>query len=280
MNATPAPIPRIGFPAHLRRLSAGDRPVLALHCSLANAGAFAPLAAQLAGSGAALTGFDLPGHGQSPDWPDPVWPDAASYHDLATAIATALAGALAASGPVDLIGHSFGATVALRLAQQRPDLTRSLALIEPVLFAAADPAAQAAQRIAEAPMVAALAAGRAEDAACAFLAQWGDGTPWAAIPAPQRARIAARMRLIAATAPTLTADAAGLLAPGRLAAVDRPTLLLEGARSPPVMAAICSALAAGLPQARRVTLPAAAHMLPITHPAETAAILRRLWAEA
>jgi lipase len=38
--------------------------------------------------------------------------------------------------PVDVIGHSFGGTVALRLAVERPDLVRSLVLIEPVFVAA------------------------------------------------------------------------------------------------------------------------------------------------
>jgi lipase len=40
-------------------------------------------------------------------------------------------------GPVHLIGHSFGATVALRLAIEAPERVASLTLIEPVLFAAA-----------------------------------------------------------------------------------------------------------------------------------------------
>lgn len=43
----------------------------------------------------------------------------------------------ALGAPVDVIGHSFGATVALRLALERPELVRSLVLVEPVLFAAA-----------------------------------------------------------------------------------------------------------------------------------------------
>ena len=39
--------------------------------------------------------------------------------------------------PIDVIGHSFGATVALRLAVEQPEKVRSLTLIEPVFFAVA-----------------------------------------------------------------------------------------------------------------------------------------------
>jgi pimeloyl-ACP methyl ester carboxylesterase len=152
--------------------------------------------------------------------------------------------------------------------------------MEPVLFAAAGPADRAAQRAAEAPFAAAFAAGRLQDAARAFLAQWGDGAPWEALPPTQRARIAARMPLIAAAEPALWEDAEGLLAPGRLEALDRPALLIDGGASPPVMAAICDALAARLPGARRAHVAGAGHMLPVTHPGPTADALRALWARS
>ena len=41
--------------------------------------------------------------------------------------------AKAVSGPVHLIGHSYGGATALRLALQRKDLVRTLILIEPIL---------------------------------------------------------------------------------------------------------------------------------------------------
>jgi lipase len=45
-----------------------------------------------------------------------------------------------------------------------------------------------------------------------------------------------------------------------------PVLLVEGADSPPVIDAVQAALAARLPQAARMIVPGAGHMVPITHP--------------
>jgi pimeloyl-ACP methyl ester carboxylesterase len=65
---------------------------------------------------------DRPGHGQSPD---PGRPDDA---DLDGALIEELLGAGA-----HVVGHSFGAAVALAAAAQRPELIKSLTMIEPAL---------------------------------------------------------------------------------------------------------------------------------------------------
>jgi pimeloyl-ACP methyl ester carboxylesterase len=69
--------------------------------------------------------LDLPGHGQaSIDVGD------ATLDSLAGAVASGLdAEGLAA---VDIVSHSLGGAVAVRLAEIRPDLVRSLAMIAPV----------------------------------------------------------------------------------------------------------------------------------------------------
>lgn len=241
------------------------RPVLALHCSLSHAGEWSALAARLPGM--RLVAADQPGHGHQPDWDGQ-----SDLHAQAVAEAAALVGALGA--PVDVIGHSFGASVALRLALERPDLVRRLVLVEPVLFAAAAGSPAFLDFVARNDQLPRLiAAGRAEEAAAAFYADWGAGVRFDGLPAALRAYMVARIAIIPAQNGVLVEDAAGLLSPGRLEALHSPVLLVEGADSAPVVAAIQAGLARRLPDARRVVMPGARHMLPVTHAAELAPLV-------
>jgi pimeloyl-ACP methyl ester carboxylesterase len=84
----------------------------------------------LAGAGWQLIVPDRPGHGQSPD---PGRPDDA---ELDGALMLDLLG-----DGAHVVGHSFGACVALDAAARRPALVRSLTFIEPAMltFASGDP---------------------------------------------------------------------------------------------------------------------------------------------
>lgn len=256
-----------GHPTSWRSWDRGAaRPVLALHCSLAHAGAWAGLAERL--TGLTLTAPDLPGHGNSGDW-DGVQ----DYHGLTTRIATAMAEEIGQGAPIDLLGHSFGGTVALRIALERPDLVRSLTLFEPVLFSAAR-VAGAPEWLAHAEgdkvFAAHLAARRREAAAAHFHAIWGSGPPLERLPERQRRYIIDRIHLIAAIGPVVVDDAPGLLDPGRMQALRVPALLVQGAASPPVVTAIMDELARCLPHSRRRVVEGAGHMAPLTHAGQLA----------
>jgi lipase len=242
----------------------GARPVLALHCSLAHSGAWSGMVGQL--RGVTVTALDHPGHGKSADWDG-----REEIHGLSTRIAIEMAETLGNGGAIDLFGHSFGGTVALRIALERPDLVRSLVLVEPVIFAAAkaDPAYPPFRADHE-KLASLMAEGQWEEAATLFHAAWGTGETLADLPDRQRAYILARIHHIAAQNPVLLEDAAGLLRPGGLEGISAPVLMIEGGASPPIIDAIQRSLCARLPRTTRLVVPGAGHMVPITHAAAVA----------
>lgn len=95
-------------------------PLVLIHGSGASGSSWGPVVPALAGRHHVIR-VDLPGHGQSPP--------AASY-DVAEQ-AAGLAATLDELGPrpVTVAGHSSGGYIATALAEQRPDLVASLALI-------------------------------------------------------------------------------------------------------------------------------------------------------
>lgn len=239
------------------------------HCSLAHSGEWGAVATAL-GDLATLTALDLPSHGSSGEWTQAM----GDYHRVATDVAIALAERLAAEagGPIDLIGHSLGATVLLRLALERPDLVRSLSLVEPVLFAAAcGPGNRAPENRIFADV---WVTGDRLAAARTFMEVWGAGTAWSDLPARQQRYILDRIHIIPATDPALSDDQAGVLKPGRLEGLRVPVLFIEGGASARVARDVIAVLAARIPGARVLRVEEAGHMVPVTHPAVVADAIR------
>lgn len=238
-----------------------DRPALALHCMLASGSYWGAISDRLRGR-VNLHGFDMPGHGRSDPWmPGPDDPD---YHTAVTRIAASFI-----QRPLDLIGHSMGATVALRIAVAAPEAIRSLTLIDPVMFAAAPDAVQSAR---DAGLMEMLAEGKEEEATRAFIAAWG-AQSYDSMPQPMQAQMRARIGLVAGIVDAQSHDNAHILRPGGLEAIDAPVLIIAGAESPPVIHAITDALARRLPDVGRASVPGAGHMLPITHPDQVAGLI-------
>jgi magnesium chelatase accessory protein len=102
----------------LRWFEGGEGPpVLLLHGFGGAAWNYAEMAPLLAGRRIVIP--DLPGHGASDPLPAP------SIAGFADAVATLL------DEPAGVFGHSMGGVVALRLAERRPELVRSLVLAAP-----------------------------------------------------------------------------------------------------------------------------------------------------
>jgi len=249
-------------PVFWQDLSQGPRPALAIHCALARSAEWVGVAERL--SGLRLRAFDLPGHGLSADWPG-----GGDY--LAAARDWALG---FMDEPVDLIGHSLGGVVALAAAEARPEAVRSLTLIEPVLFAAATDTPEWRQSRRDlAPFDEALRRGDQAAAARAFNAVWGVSDDWDGLGPRMRDYLIARIRLIPETVAFTEADGGGLLAEGALERLEMPVMLIHGTRSPPIAGAVCEAIAARLPDVGVATVQGAGHMVPLTHPAQTAGLI-------
>jgi pimeloyl-ACP methyl ester carboxylesterase len=257
---------------HTHLYEGAPRRALAIHCTLGHSGAWRGLAAALKDD-VSILAFDLPSHGKSG-----VWDRTGNVHDVATDMARGLLGE-----PMDLIGHSFGATVALRLAVEHPALVRSLTMIEPVYFAPAmadEPGLSEQYRRDSAALDAAFASGDEREAARVFNRDWGDGTPWDKLPERMQDHMARLVHYVPASAAFLFEDSAGLLDEGRMARAAMPAVLIEGDQSPPMSAKVAISLKKRLPDAERVIVAGAGHMLPVTHPEAVAPAVRSVLARS
>lgn len=258
---------------HTHLYKGGARRALAIHCTLGHSGAWRGLAAALKND-LSILAFDLPSHGKSE-----AWDRTGNVHDVATDIARGLMD----DEPMDLIGHSFGATVALRIAVETPERVRSLTMIEPVYFAAAlqdEPDLREAYVAQNKALDAAFAGGDEREAARVFNRDWGDGTPWDDLPERMRETMTKLVHYVPASSAFLHHDSAGLLEPGRFAKAAMPALLIEGDQSPPMSAKVAASLEKRLPDVERVVIEGTGHMVPITHPDKVAGPLKALLARS
>nr|WP_217360867.1 alpha/beta hydrolase [Ruegeria sp. HKCCA5426] len=258
-------------PVFVRTLGQGARKVLALHCTIAHSGVWAGLASAL-GDQATLTAPDMLSHGYSPDWDGQ-----GDFFDLTAGFAADLL-----DEPMDVIGHSFGAMVALRLALEYPDRVRSAVLIEPVFFAVAaqDAPDVLARHDREAqPYADALAAGDMQLAARLFNRMWSaDVSPrWTEMQEKTRAAMIRGVPVVPAVKEAVFDDQKGFLKPGVLDRATVPILILSGTKSNPVMPVIGQGLQNRLPNASYDVVEGAGHMLPISHPAATAKLVQNFW---
>lgn len=268
-NVSPSDIPQ---PLYHTVLGQGPRKVLALHCTIAYSGAWRGVAKCL--PDCSFVAPDMLSHGQSPDWD--------RQGDFPDRMLQAVRPLL--TERMDVVGHSFGGTLALRLAVAHPDLVRSLTMIEPVFFAIAeqdDPIAFQQEAEDMRPVMEAFDAGDDVLAARRFNRMWGadGGARWDDLPDRARQSMVRGIHVVRASKGAVT-DRARLLADGRLAEVTMPSLLIRGSRSHPIVPAVNEGLARRLPDAVSVTVEGAGHMVPISHPRQTAAHLQQLWARA
>ena len=204
---------------------------------------------------------DSYGAGKSPEWPSD---RVITLRDEVALIEPVLA---KAGTPLVLVGHSYGAAVALIAALDRPARVRALALYEPTLFAVIDgegppPNDADGIRDAVAAAAAALDAGDRDGAAEHFIDYWMGSGSWRKTPEKRQAAIAASGVNVRRWKHALFTEPTPLAA---FAALDVPVLYMTGARSTASARAVARLLCATLPRVERVEFADAGHMGPITH---------------
>ena len=201
-----------------------------------------------------IIAVDLPGHGNSA--PPRV---AVTIEDMADEV-SALLGALDEE-PAHVVGLSLGACVALRLGLQSPSRVRSLTLVNP--FARVQPTG---------PRDVARLLLRLTMLGVAPMRMVGAHVARGLFPWPeQRALYEAAVTSLGATSRRGYASALRALAQfdarGQVAAIRRPTLVVAGDRDTMVPLAPKLRLAAAIPSARIVVVPASGHATPYDQPA-------------
>ncbi|MBA4263550.1 MAG: alpha/beta hydrolase [Comamonadaceae bacterium] len=234
--------------------------VVCLHANASTSGQWRALMALLAPRFHVLAP-DTHGAGQGPAWPTD---RALRLRDEVALIEPALE--RAGASPV-LVGHSYGAAVALVAAAMHPGRFRALVLYEPTLFALLDaesPPPNEADGIrgAVAAAGAALDAGNADAAAGHFIDFWMGEGAWQHTPEARRGPIAESVRHVRGWADALISEPTPLSGFARL---DVPVLLMSGGASPVSSLGVTRLLAGALPQVQTLTFDGAGHMGPITH---------------
>lgn len=253
---------RAGYDTYWQSIGSGDVTALALHCSLASSDTWRGVGGALDDQ-LSLIAPDFIGHGKSEDWFERT--------DLHTNCTNQAASFLIQ--PTHLIGHSFGATIALRLAIEIPELVKSLTLIEPVFFVVSKGTKEFERHLEEfEPFGLALENNDLDEAAKVFTEVWGTGASWESLPLKMRNAITQRIHLIPATVDALYDDNAALV--DRIADISCPVQFIEGADSPEIISTISQMLESKIPDARRTVISGASHMVPITHSRQVAKVIR------
>ncbi len=205
---------------------------------------------------------DTLGAGKSPAWPA----DRAIVLDDEVEL---LAPIFEMAGtPFHLVGHSYGAAIALRAALTLRPRIKTLCVYEPTFFslleeeAPGQPAGQGIRRTAI-DAAALVEAGRPHAAAERFIDYWmGQGT-WSGMPAARQEVVAGSMANIGGWAGALWAEDTPLRA---FRSLDLPVLYMTGGRSPDSSRGVARLLTGALPNLSQVEFADLGHMAPVTDP--------------
>jgi pimeloyl-ACP methyl ester carboxylesterase len=243
----------------------GGVPIVFAHGLLWSGAMFAPQMAELARTHRCCA-FDFPGQGLSG------MPERGYDMDTLTDIAADLAQWLGAT-PCHFVGLSMGGFVGLRLAIRRPELLRSLTLID----SAADPEPVANRRKYRAMSLVARLAGMGPLLGAVERVMFGQDFLDDASRGEERALL--RRRLLGLDEVGMRLALEGVISRkgvmSELGRITTPTLVLHGEQDRAIARSRAEATAAGIPGAKLVWIPRAGHTSTLEQPA---AITRELTA--
>jgi pimeloyl-ACP methyl ester carboxylesterase len=265
-----APLPRMPQLEPFCREAGTGPGVICLHANASTSGQWRGLMDLLAPQFCVLAP-DAYGSGKSPEWPSD---RIIRLRDEVALLEPVLA---RAGAPLALVGHSYGAAVALIAALAHPGRVRAIALYEPTLFALLDaetPPPNGAEGIRNAVAAAsrALDAANPEAAAERFLDYWMGAGTWTQTPAHRKPPIAASVRNVRRWAYALFTEPTPLEAFRRL---HVPVLYMVGQCSPPSARGVARLLTTVLPRVELVEFADLGHMGPMTHPDPVNTVIAR-----
>jgi pimeloyl-ACP methyl ester carboxylesterase len=254
---------------HFREAGAGPG-VVCLHSNASSSSQWRTLMELLAPKFHVLAA-DCYGAGKSPAWPGdrPFW--------LRDEVAFLEPVFERAGEPFTLVGHSYGAGVALVAAVMQPRRVRALALYEPTLFSVVDaesPPPNDADGIRQtvADGLAALQAGDQDRAAGRFIDYWMGKGSWARTPEARKPAIAASVVGMHNWAHALMKEPTSVAA---FRDLKMPVLYMTGSDSPASSRGVARILTKVLPQVEVVEFEGLGHMAPVTHPEPVNAAIAR-----
>ncbi len=235
--------------------------VVCLHANASTSGQWRALMELLAPEFRVLAP-DLYGSGQSPEWPSD------RVINLLDEVAFIEPVLQIAGRPTALVGHSYGAAVALIAAIANPGRVGALALYEPTLFSlieADSPPPNDADGIREVLAEASISldADDREGAAERFIDYWMGTGSWEQTPEQRRAPIAASVSNIRRWGHALLTEPTPLAA---FEALDVPVLYMVGKRSPASSRGVARKLAGALQRVEVMEFEGLGHMGPVTDP--------------
>lgn len=245
---------RVGF-----HIEGRGRPVVLLHSSMGSKGQWRLLVERMRRSHR-LIAIDLHGYGASPM---PAGSQPFTLQHEVQLIESVLRVALLPGETFHLVGHSYGAAVALQLARWKPHRLQSLALYEPVAYHLLPPGQRGRVELEAVrdELQRCVDRGEALLGAQRFIDYWSGAGSFAQLPRGVQMNLAGLVPKTLLDFAALSREKSGIDA---YRCISAPVCLFSGTTGPRPPRDVLDVLASALPQARRHRVDAG-HMAPVTH---------------